>query len=95
MKQLSLFQGTPEEFQKPIIKTIRKEFEELKTNFQPKEPEEYLTRQQTADLLHVDLSTIHNLRQRGVIKACQIGGRVLIRRSDLENKIVELKIKKK
>ena len=94
MKQLSLFQGTPEDFQKPIIKIIQKEFDILKKDFQPKEPEEYLTRQQVAKMLHIDLSSLHNWRKRGIITAYQIGGRILFRRSSIEKKIVELKITK-
>ena len=95
MKQLSLFQGTPEDFQKPIIKIIQKEFDVLKTEFRPREPEEYLTRHQLADMLHVDLSTIHNMRKRGQITAFQISGRILFKRSEIEAAIVELKISKK
>jgi len=95
MKQLSLFQGTPEEFQEPIIKRIKEEFETLKKGFQPKEPEEFLTRKQVADLLHVDLSTIHNWRKRGTLTALQIEGKVLFRRSSIEAKLVELKNSKK
>lgn len=95
MKQLSLFQGTPEDFQKPIIKTIKKELELLKSEFQPKEPEQYITRQQLADMIHVDLSTIHNMRKRSVIVAYQISGRILFKRSEIENSIVELKIPKR
>jgi len=94
MKQLSLFQGTPEDFQQPIIKTIQKEFEVLKAEFQPKSPDEYLGRQQVADMLHIDLSSVHNWRKKGVLKAYQIGGRVLFKRSEISAKIIELKIKK-
>ncbi len=95
MKQLSLFQGTPEEFQEPIIQSIKAEFKELKKHFQPIEPEEYLTRQQVADMLHIDLSSVHNWRKRGAITAVQIEGRILFRRSHIISKLVELKISKK
>lgn len=92
MKTVSLFQGTPEDFQQPIIKTIQKEFEVLKAKFQAKEPEEYLTRQQLAEMLHVNLSTIHNMRKKSVIVAYQISGKILFKRSEIEAAIVELKI---
>ena len=95
MKQMSVFQGTPEDFQEPIFRFIQKEFNILKKEFQPKEPEEYLTRQQVADMLHVDLSTTHNMRKRSVIKAYQISGKILFKRSEIEAAIIELKIKKK
>jgi len=92
---MSVFQGTPEDFQEPIIKLIQKEFSILKKEFQPREPEIYLTRQQVADMLHVDLSTIHNMRKRGDIKAYQISGRILFLRSEVLESIIELKISKK
>jgi len=92
MKTVSLFEGTPDEFQQLIIKAIQKEFEVLKAKFQPKEPEEYLGRQQVADILHIDLSSVHNWRKKGVLTAYQIGGRVLFKRSQIEAAIVELKI---
>jgi len=94
MKAVSLFQGTPEDFQEPIIRIIQKEFEVLKKEFQPREPKIYLTRQQVADMLHVDLSTIHNMRKRGDIKAYQISGRILFLRSEIIESIIELKIRK-
>jgi len=94
MKQMSLFQGTPEDFQEPIIKIIQKEFSILMKEFQPKEPEEYLTRQQVADMIHVDLSTTHNMRKRGDIIAYQISGRILFKRSEIEAAIIELKTSK-
>ena len=93
MKQLSLFQGTPEDFQQPIIKTIQKEFEILKTEFQPKQPEEFITRQQVADMLHIDLSSVHNWRKKGVLTAYQIGGRVIFKKSEILDQIIELKTK--
>jgi len=92
MKQVSLFEGTPEDFQQSIIKAIKKEFEVLKTQFQPKEPEEHLTRQQVADMLHIDLSSVHNWRKKGVLTAYQIGGRVIFKKSEILASIVELKI---
>ena len=94
MKTVSLFEGTPEDFQQLIIKAIQKEFEVLKAGFTPKEPEEFITRQQLAEMLHVNLSTIHNLRKRGIIQAFQISGKILFKRSLIESKIIELKIKK-
>jgi excisionase family DNA binding protein len=93
MKTIQLISVTPEQLQNAIIDGVKKQLDDLKKHFQPKSPNEYLTRQQVAKLLHVDLSTIHNLSVKGTLQKHQIGGRVLYRRSEIENSIVKLKNK--
>lgn len=73
------------------IDYIKSELADLKNNFQPKEPTKYVTRNYVADeIIHCDLSTVHNLTVRGVLTKYQIGGRVLYIRKEVENAIVEL-----
>lgn len=80
----------PSEYQTDID-YIKSELADLKKNFQPKEPKKYVTRNYVADeIIHCDLSTVHNLTVRGVLKKYQIGGRVLYIREEVENAIVEL-----
>ena len=59
-------------------------------HFQPKEPVEYLSRQETAELLKVDLSTIHNWTKQNKLVAYSIGARVYYKRKEVENAIVKL-----
>lgn len=73
------------------IDFIKSELEDLKSKFEPKTPVEYLTRQQTADLLHVDLSTLWNWKKNEKLTPVGIGNRILYRREDIENAIVKLK----
>ncbi|TLP80929.1 helix-turn-helix domain-containing protein [Maribacter sp. ACAM166] len=79
----------PKEFLNDID-YIKRELETLKKSFQPKQPKTYLTRQEVAKLLSVDLSTVHNLSKRGTLQKLQIGGRVLYLRSQVEQSIVKL-----
>ncbi|MCH3881178.1 helix-turn-helix domain-containing protein [Tenacibaculum aquimarinum] len=90
MKQVQLVGITPEENNKPIFEYIDKKFDDLKKFYQPKKPTEYLTRQETADLLKVDLSTIHNYTKRKVLNAWAIQGRVYYKRSEVEGSIIKL-----
>ena len=90
MKQVQLLGLTQEENNEPIFNFIDKKFDELKKFYQPKEPKQYLTRQEVAKLLSVDLSTVHNLSKRGILQKLQIGGRVLYLRSSVEKSIVKL-----
>ena len=55
----TLIQTTPEQLTGVILSEIDKKLNELKLQFQPKEPTEYLTRNETAKLLSINLSTLH------------------------------------
>ena len=90
MKQVQLVGLTPEENNEPIFNYIDKKFDELKQFYQPKEPISWLTRQQVAELLSVDVSTIHNMTIKGVLIKYQISGRVLYKRTEVESAITRL-----
>lgn len=90
MKTFKLVELTSEENNKPIFDHIDRKFEELKKQFQPKQPTEYVTRQYVADMLHCDLSTVHNLTVKGILKKYGCGGRVLYKRKEVEEAIIEL-----
>ncbi len=92
MKQIQLVGITPEENNAPIFAYIDKKIDDLKKNFQTKVPTQYITRQYVAEeMLHCDLSTVHNLTVKGILIKYQIGGRVLYIREEVENAIVKLK----
>jgi len=91
MEQKQFVLVTPEQLQNAINEGVKTQLQDLKQHFQPKEPNEYLTRVEVAEMLSVDLSTIHNWKSKGVLKAHQIGGRVYYKRTEVENAIVELK----
>lgn len=91
MKQVQLLGMTQEENNQPIFNYIDKKFDELKKFYQPKEPTKYLTRHEVAEMLSVDLSTVHNMTKKGILQKYQISGRVLYQRSEVENAIVKLK----
>lgn len=73
------------------IEELKKAIEELKKHLQPKELTEYVTRNYVAkEMLHCDLSTVHNLTKRGVLTKYGIGGRVLYKRAEVEEAIIRL-----
>ncbi len=90
MQQLQFISITPEQLQNAIINGVKSQLEELKKSFQPKEPTVYLTRHQVAKMLSVDLSTVHNLSVKGTLQKYQIGGRILYKRSEVEEAIKKL-----
>lgn len=90
MKQVQLIQVTPEQLQKAIIQGVEEQLNELKDSFQPKEPTEYLTRNQVRDLLQVDICTVHNWTKKGKLKSYGIGNRVYYKRVEIEEAIKPL-----
>lgn len=90
MKSIQFVQVTPEQLQDAIIQGVKDQLEELKKSFQPKEPEEYLSRAEVSQMLKVDLSTIHNWGKAGKLKRHAIGNRIYFKRSEVERAIIQL-----
>lgn len=91
MEQVQFISVTPKQLQNAIIEGVKLQLEDFKKNFEPKKPTEYLTRNETADLLKVDLSSIHNWTKRGILQSYGCSGRVYYKRSEIEEAIVKLK----
>ena len=92
MKTVQFIQVTSEQLQQAIIEGVNSKLDALKEHLQPKEPTKYITRNYIADeMLHCDVSTVHNLSVKGILQKYQIGGRVLYKRKEVENAIVKLK----
>lgn len=89
-QQVQLIQLTKEELTAEILKGVQSQFDDLKKHFQPKEANVYLTRNEVATLLSVDLSTVHNYCKRGILKPKGIGGRVYFLRTDIEACLIPL-----
>jgi excisionase family DNA binding protein len=53
--------------------------------------EEYLTTDEVSQLFKISKSTVHNWRKAGTLLACQIGGKVFFKRSDIDDAVVQLK----
>ena len=85
-----LHNTTPEQLQDAILQGVKQQLEELKKQYQPKEPEEYLSRAEVAKWLKVDASTVHNWGKAGKIKRYGLGNRVYYKRSELERAIIQL-----
>lgn len=90
MQTVQFIQVTPEQLQNAIIEGVKLQLNEFKKHFQPKEPNEYLTRLEVSKLLKIDLSSVHNWTKKGLLQSYQIGGRVYYKRKEVENAIVKL-----
>jgi len=91
MTQIQLVGITPDALADLIDMRLNKRFKDVTNYLQPKEQTIYLTRQEVAKLLSVDLSTVHNMTVKGILQKYQISGRVLYKRDEVENSIVKIK----
>ncbi len=73
-----------------LFEGIQNQLTELKQNFEPKAPTEYLTRNELAEMLKCDLSTIHNWCKKGKLHPYGIGNRVYFKRADLESLLIPI-----
>lgn len=90
-KQVQFISTSPTALVDLIDEAVKRQLDELKKSFQPKEQPIFMTRQEVAEMLHVDISTVHNLSVRGILKKKQIGGRVLYVRQEVQKEIIDLK----
>lgn len=73
---LSLFEG------------LQNQLNELKQSFEPKAPTEYLTRNEVAEMLKCDLSTLWSWTKKGKLIPYGIGNRVYYKRNEVEAAIL-------
>ncbi len=80
----------PQEIINPLTE-LKKQIEDLKKHLQPKKPTEFLTRSEVADLLKINLSTVHNWTKNGTLISYGIGGtRIYYKRKEVESAIIKL-----
>jgi excisionase family DNA binding protein len=72
------------------VSIIRNQLEELKNSFEPKTPNEYLTRYEVAEMLKCDLSTVHNWTAKGKLKKFCIGNRTYYKRTQVEAALIAI-----
>lgn len=72
------------------LKALKKELQEIKDNFKPKEQTKYLSRNEVAEMLGINVSSVHNWTQKGILQAYQCGGKIFYKREELEAAIVKL-----
>lgn len=73
-----------------LFESLQRQIEDIRKNFEPKLPTEYLTRSEVAKLFKCDLSTIHNWTKKGKLKAYGVGNRVYYKRTEIEDAITPL-----
>lgn len=92
-KQIQFIAISPEEVNKPVnerLERIEGMFELFQKEFQPKRREEYVSISEAAKRLGVDKSTLYNWKKRNIVKFFQIGHRVYLKWSQVEESMEPL-----
>ena len=84
MKKLHFIEVTPEELIEEVVSRLQNYKKDDIVN------ESYLTIEDVAQLFKVSLSTIYSWRKSGVLKACQIGGRVYFKQTEIDSAVIDL-----
>ena len=62
--------------------------ESFKEKFQPKEPNEYLTRQEVAKLFRITVVTCQEWDKKGILKPYKVGNKVRYIRAEVEAALI-------
>lgn len=75
---------TPQQLTEKIIEGVKNELQLLKEHYQPKEPEKWLSRNETARLLKISHPTLHDWVNKGILKAYKMGNRTYFNQKEIE-----------
>lgn len=92
MQTVQFIQTTPQELQLQITEGVKIQLENFLKHFASKQPNEYLTRQEVAQMFNVDLSTIHNWCKSKKLNPLGLGSRVYFLRSEIESSLKPLNV---
>jgi excisionase family DNA binding protein len=93
-KITQVFGVDPEEYKESIMSDVRAELKSLTQLFQPIIPQEYLTRQEVADILKVSLVTLSDWNKKKILNPYRLGNLIRYKRSEIEEALVQINTKK-
>ena len=90
MNAIQITQFTPNELKSLLMEGVQQVVNQIREEFQPKTPPQYLTRKQVAKMLDINLTTLNNWTNKGVLISYGIQGRVYYKRDEVEKAIIKL-----
>ena len=93
MNAIQITQFTPNELKSLLMEGVQQVVNQIREEFQPKTPTQYLTRKQVAKMLDINLTTLNNWTNKGVLISYGIQGRVYYKRDEVERAFIKLKQK--
>jgi excisionase family DNA binding protein len=93
-KMTQVFGVSPDEFKESILTDVRAEIKSLAQNFQPITPQEYLTRQETAEILKVSLVTLSDWNKKKILNPYRLGNLIRYKRAEIEHALININAKR-
>ena len=90
MNVIQITQFTPNELKSLLMEGVQQVVNQIREEFQPKTPTEYLTRKQVAKMLDINLTTLNNWTKKRILTSYAIQGRVYYKRDEVEKAIIKL-----
>ena len=90
MQQLQITQLSPEDLKDILKELFRSELEALKKQNEKSNAEVFYTREETAERLKINLSTLHRWTKSGKIIPHAIGTRIYYKESLIQQALVKL-----
>lgn len=88
MEAIQFINTSPTELADLIDKRVELHLIELKTNFSIKEPDEFLTRKETAELLKISLVCLHDWVNKGILKHYKLGNKTYFNRREITQSLI-------
>lgn len=92
MQTIQFISTTPEQLQSQINEGVKIQLQEFLKLYQPKQPNDYLTRSDVAKMFSVDISTVHNWSKSKRLNPLSIGSRIYFLRTEVENSLKPLNV---
>ena len=75
---------TPQQLTDAILNGVKNQLDDLKKDFTPKEPDDFLTRKEVKELLKISITTVHDWANKGILKNYKVGNRTYFSRKEIE-----------
>lgn len=89
MEAIQMINLTPEHLTGLLIDGLKTQLGELKKWLTPSQSD-LLTREEVAEMLKINLSTLHNWTKQGKLISYGVGGRVYYKRAEIEKALVRI-----
>ena len=92
MESIQFISYSPQQLQGEITASVKTQLEDFLKKYQPQQPKEYLSRNEVSAMLGVNLSTLHNWKQKNILVPFGLGARIYYLRSEIESALIPLNV---
>ena len=83
METIQFISTSPNALANLIDERLKAQLDELKKNYTPREPEDFMSRKETAELLKISLTALHDWMNKGILKPYKMGNKTYFSRKQV------------